>query len=94
MNGDRQRLRGHYDEDFYWERVDRNPGWLGDTTEEQRERQARLRDAVIGIGGAAAARLVRMGALLDRSYRTWDQDLSKRTYFGHPPAEASLESRV
>ncbi|CAM3043214.1 MULTISPECIES: ThiF family adenylyltransferase [Corynebacterium] len=152
MNGDRQRLRGHYDEDFYWERVDRNLGWLGDTTEEQRERQARLRDAVIGIvgtggiGGAAAARLVRMGALnlkladpdhfdltnvqrqygagrdtigrnkaeirdmhfaaswrlfdlvlptlLDRSYRTWDQDLSKRTYFGHPPAEASLESRV
>ena len=34
MNGDRQRLRGHYDEDFYWERVDRNLGWLGDTTEE------------------------------------------------------------
>ena len=63
MNGDRQRLRGRYDEDFYWERVDRNLGWLGDTTEEQRERQARLRDAVIGIGGAAAARLVRMGAL-------------------------------
>lgn len=69
MNGDRQRLRGHYDEDFYWERVDRNLGWLGDTTEEQCERQARLRDAVIGIvgtgciGGAAAARLVRMGAL-------------------------------
>ena len=169
MNGDRQRLRGHYDGDFYWERVDRNLGWLGDPTEEQRERQARLRDAVIGIvgtggiGGAAAARLVRMGALnlkladpdhfdltnvqrqygagrdtigrnkaevvaqqllaltggetareirdmhfaaswrlfdlvlptlLDRSYRTWDQDLSKRTYFGHPPAEASLESRV
>ena len=28
MNGDRQRLRGHYDEDFYWERVDRNLGWL------------------------------------------------------------------
>jgi len=50
MNGDRQRLRGHFD-------------------------------------------LV-LPALLDRSYRTWDQDLSKRTYFGHPPAEASLESRV
>ena len=32
--------------------------------------------------------------VMDRSYRTWDQDLSKRTYFGHPPAEASLESRV
>ena len=55
MNGDRQRLRGHYDEDFYWERVDRNLGWLGDTTEEQRERQARLRDAVIGIARDAAA---------------------------------------
>lgn len=125
MNGDRQRLRGHYDEDFYWERVDRNLGWLGDPTEEQRERQARLRDAVIGIvgtggiGGAAAARLVRMGALnlkladpdhfdltnvqrqygagrdtIGRNKATWDQDLSKRTYFGHPPAEASLESRV
>ena len=119
MNGDRQRLRGHYDEDFYWECVDRNLGWLGDTTEEQRERQARLRDAVIGIGGAAAARLVRMGALnlkladpdhfdltnvqrqygagrdtIGRNKTTWDQDLSKRTYFGHPPAEASLESRV
>ena len=51
MNGDRQRLRGHYDEDFYWEHVDRNLGWLGDPTEEQRERQARLRDAVIGIVG-------------------------------------------
>ncbi len=50
MNGDRQRLRGHFD-------------------------------------------LV-LPTLLDRSYRTWDQDLSKRTYFGHPPAEASLESRV
>lgn len=55
MNGDRQRLRGHYDEDFYWERVDRNLGWLGDTTEEQRERQARLRDAVIGIVGTGAS---------------------------------------
>lgn len=110
MNGDRQRLRGHYDEDFYWERVDRNLGWLGDTTEEQRERQARLRDAVIGIVGTGGetAREIRdmhvaaswrlfdlvLPTLLDRSYRTWDQDLSKRTYFGHPPAEASLESRV
>lgn len=33
MNGDRQRLRGHYDEDFYWERVDRNLGWLVRTEE-------------------------------------------------------------
>lgn len=60
--------RGTYDDDFYWERVDRNLGWMGDTVEEQRERQIRLRDAVIGIvgtggiGGAVAARLVRMGA--------------------------------
>lgn len=59
MNGDRQRLRGHYDEDFYWERVDRNLGWLGDTTEEQRERQARLRDAVIGIVGTGGHRRCR-----------------------------------
>lgn len=61
-------FRGDYDDDFYWERVDRNLGWLGDTPAEQRERQTKLRDAVIGIvgtggiGGAVAARLVRMGA--------------------------------
>ena len=78
MNGDRQRLRGHYDEDFYWERVDRNLGWLGDTSFAA---SWRLFDLVLPT-------------LLDRSYRTWGQDLSKRTYFGHPPAEASLESRV
>lgn len=64
----RPSFRGTYDDAFYWERVDRNLGWLGDTPEEQRERQVRLRDAVIGIvgtggiGGAVAARLVRMGA--------------------------------
>jgi hypothetical protein len=55
------------DDDFYWERVRRNLGWLGDTEEEQRERQLKLRNAVIGvagcggIGGATAERLVRMG---------------------------------
>lgn len=55
------------DDSFYWERVRRNLGWLGDTEEEQRERQTRLRNAVIGvagcggIGGATAERLVRMG---------------------------------
>lgn len=35
--------------------------------------------------------------LLERSYRTWDQDLSQRTYFGHPPvdnAETVLDSHV
>lgn len=26
--------------------------------------------------------------LLDRTYRTWEQDLSRRTYFGHPPIRA------
>ncbi len=67
--GQRQRYRGTYDDAFYWERVDRNLGWLGNTAEEQRDRQELLRDAVIGvvgtggIGGAVAARLVRMGAL-------------------------------
>lgn len=69
MREGRQRLCGTYDDDFYWERVNRNLGWLGETVNEQRERQIRLRDAVIGIvgtggiGGAAAVRLVRMGAL-------------------------------
>lgn len=56
-----------HDEEFYWERVNRNLGWLGDTAEEQRDRQERLRDSVIGIvgtggiGGAVALRLARMG---------------------------------
>lgn len=69
MSTGRPQYRGTYDDDFYWERVNRNLGWLGDTTEEQRARQERLRDSVIGvvgtggIGGAVAARLVRMGAL-------------------------------
>ncbi|WSQ09927.1 ThiF family adenylyltransferase [Streptomyces sp. NBC_01231] len=60
--------RGDYDDKLYWERVDRSLGWLGDTSEEQRERQEKLRDSVIGIvgtggiGGAVATRLVRMGA--------------------------------
>ncbi|MER6026443.1 ThiF family adenylyltransferase [Streptomyces sp. NPDC001851] len=60
--------RGDYDDKLYWERVDRNLGWLGDSAEEQRRRQERLRDSVIGIvgtggiGGAVATRLVRMGA--------------------------------
>jgi molybdopterin/thiamine biosynthesis adenylyltransferase len=59
--------RGAYDDALYWERVDRNLGWLGDTPEEQRARQERMRDAVVGIvgtggiGGAVALRLVRMG---------------------------------
>src|ERR1051326_8468421 len=65
--GDRKIYRGSYDDKFYWERVDRNLGWLGDSPEEQRARQEKLRDSVIGIvgtggiGGAVALRLVRMG---------------------------------
>lgn len=61
------RHRSEYDDDFYWKRVARNLGWLGNTEAEQRERQCRLRDTVIGvagcggIGGATAERLVRMG---------------------------------
>lgn len=63
----RMRYRGTYDDNLYWNRIDRNLGWLGNTVEEQKERQKRLRDAVIGIdgcggiGGAVALRLVRMG---------------------------------
>lgn len=60
--------RGNYDPDLYWKRVDRSLGWLGESEAEQRARQEKLRDAVIGvvgtggIGGAVALRLVRMGA--------------------------------
>ncbi len=60
--------RGEYEDKLYWERVDRNLGWLGDTEVEQRKRQAKLRETTIGIagtggiGGAVATRLVRMGA--------------------------------
>ncbi|MFF9787739.1 ThiF family adenylyltransferase [Streptomyces nigrescens] len=55
------------DEQYYWQRVHRNLGWLGNTLEEQKERQLKLKNAVIGIagvggiGGATAERLVRMG---------------------------------
>ncbi|MFD7169499.1 ThiF family adenylyltransferase [Streptomyces violascens] len=55
------------DEQYYWQRVRRNLGWLGNTVEEQKERQLKLKNAVIGIagvggiGGATAERLVRMG---------------------------------
>ena len=59
---------GEYDDAAYWERVKRNLAWMGNSEEEQRANQERLRDATIGIagtggiGGAAAMRLVRMGA--------------------------------
>jgi molybdopterin/thiamine biosynthesis adenylyltransferase len=66
--GNRIRYQGEYDEEAYWERVDRNLAFLGRTEEEARRNQEKLRDATIGIagvggiGGAAAIRLVRMGA--------------------------------
>ena len=58
---------GEYDDAKYWERVKRSLGWLGNTEEEWRANQERLRDSTIGIagtggiGGATAMRLVRMG---------------------------------
>lgn len=64
---DRSRYTVEYDDEFCWKRVGRNLGWLGNTEAEQRQRQCRLRDAVIGvagcggIGSATADRLVRMG---------------------------------
>lgn len=54
-------------EEMYWERVDRSLGWLGDTTEEQKSRQEKLKNVVVGIagtggiGGQLAQRLVRLG---------------------------------
>jgi molybdopterin/thiamine biosynthesis adenylyltransferase len=64
----RIKYAGRYDDESYWERVKRNLGWMGNTEEEWRANQERLRDATIGIagtggiGGATAMRLVRMGA--------------------------------
>lgn len=58
-----------YDDEVYWMRVGRNLGWLGDTEEEARDRQMKLRDTVIGIagcggiGGSMADRLARLGVL-------------------------------
>lgn len=54
-------------EEMYWERVNRSLGWLGNTEAGQRERQEKLKNAVIGIagtggiGGQLAQRLVRLG---------------------------------
>jgi len=42
VSKERQQYRGTYDDDFYWERVNRNLGWLGDTTEEQQARLVRM----------------------------------------------------
>ena len=67
MNDNRKKYTAKYDDAQYWERVDRNLGWLGSTEAEQIQRQEKLRDSVIGIagcggiGGGFAERLVRMG---------------------------------
>lgn len=64
----RLKYEGEYDDGRYWERVNRNLAWMGETMEEARANQTRLRDATIGIagtggiGGATAIRLIRMGA--------------------------------
>jgi hypothetical protein len=44
------------DERYYWERVRRNLGWLGDTVEKQKERQLKLKNAVIGVADPAVRR--------------------------------------
>jgi hypothetical protein len=65
----RMRLEGKYDDEVYWERVRRSLAWLGETKEEQRESQEKLRAATVGvagcggIGGALAVRLARLGVL-------------------------------
>lgn len=77
MLNKRQRYIAEQTEDFYWKRVNRNLGWLGNTPEEQRLRQGRLKDVVVGIagcggiGGATAERLVRMGV---RNIKVADPD--------------------
>lgn len=48
-------------EEMYWERVNRSLGWLGDTKQEQHNKQEKLKNIVIGIGGQLAQRLVRIG---------------------------------
>lgn len=78
----RRTYEGEYNDDLYWERVDRNLGWLGDTIEEQKERQRKLRDAVVGIagtggiGGAVAMRLARLGV---RSLKLADPEVFDKT---------------
>jgi hypothetical protein len=60
---------GSYDDDVYWQRVARNLGWLGDTDQQARARQEKLRDTTIGIagcggiGGSMVDRLARLGVL-------------------------------
>ncbi|MFF8596714.1 ThiF family adenylyltransferase [Streptomyces sp. NPDC015220] len=65
----REKFIGTYDDDVYWQRVDRSQAWLGETDEEQHAAQLKLRGATVGIagcggiGGAVAVRLARLGVL-------------------------------
>ena len=43
--------RATQDDDFYWERVNRSLGWLGDSESEQAERQRLLRSLTVGVAG-------------------------------------------
>jgi hypothetical protein len=60
---------GVYDDEFYWSRVRRNLGWLGDTEAEAERRQEVLKNTVVGvagaggIGGSMVERLARLGVL-------------------------------
>jgi len=47
----RKSYTGTYNEDIYWERINRNLGWLGSTEKEQRQRQEKLRNTVVGVAG-------------------------------------------
>lgn len=60
---------GTYDDDFYWTRIRRNLGWLGNSDGEARDRQRILKDTSVGIagaggiGGSMVERLARLGVL-------------------------------
>lgn len=64
---DRPKIAARFDEQFYWERVNRSLGWLGKTDAEQRRVQEAIKHLTIGlagcggIGGMAASRLGRLG---------------------------------
>lgn len=39
------------DQEFYWERVNRSLGWLGNTEEEQKQTQQKLSNITVGLAG-------------------------------------------
>ncbi|OGT15779.1 MAG: molybdopterin biosynthesis protein MoeB [Gammaproteobacteria bacterium RIFCSPLOWO2_02_FULL_38_11] len=77
MIKERKKYVGEYNDTRYWERIKRNLGWMGNTEQEQKTRQEKLRSVVIGIagcggiGGAVAERLVRLGV---RNLKVADPD--------------------